>query len=139
LALGVFAIWPAAVPASICPDHFSKFPESAALYGVQQATVQKPKLFFSDAPPPQIDTDYFILLPCMHIALPLIMLWFIRRWRRLTAVLLLYDLLLCGAILLLEQHFLIDLIGGVIAAAVAIALVRVPKEDEEPAVKFVAV
>jgi hypothetical protein len=133
LALLVFALWPAAVPASICPDHFSRFPQSAALYSVQQATVQKPKVLFSRATTPQIDTDYFILLPCMHIALPMIMLWFIRKWRRLFAVLLAYDVILCVAILLLEQHFLIDLFGGAIAAIVAIALVKVPKEKEEGA------
>ena len=67
----------------------------------------------------------------MHIALPMIMLWFIRKWRRLFAVLAVYDVILCFAILLLEQHFLIDLFGGAIAAVVAIALVKVPKEKEE--------
>ncbi|HVQ63515.1 MAG TPA: hypothetical protein VMT78_03200, partial [Terriglobia bacterium] len=38
--------------------------------------------------------------------------------------------ILCMAILLLEQHFLVDLIGGVITAAVAIALVKLPEVTE---------
>jgi hypothetical protein len=129
LALLVFVVWPAGAPVAACQDHFSRFPEAAALYNVQKADVDKPRLLFSRTATTAIDTDYFIPLPCMHIALPLIMLWFIRKWRRMFAVLLVYDAMLFVSILLLEQHYLIDLIAGVIAAAVAIALVEVPKEE----------
>ena len=130
LALLVFALWPARVPASVCVEHFSRFPQSLDLYNVQKATVLKPKLLFSHTETLQIDTDYFILFPCMHIALPLIVLWFVRKWKRMVAVLLVYDVVLCAAILLLEQHFFMDLIGGVLAAAAAIALVRVPTDEK---------
>ena len=129
LALLVFALWPARVPASVCVEHFSRFPQSLELYNVQKATVLKPKCFFSHRNTAD-RTDYYILFPCMHIALPLIVLWFVRKWRRMLAVLLVYDVVLCVAILLLEQHFLMDLIGGVLAAAVAIALVKVPRDEK---------
>ena len=65
---------------------------------------------------PLIEADYYITFPCMHIALPVIVLWFVRRWKRMVVVLAVYDVILCVAILLLEQHFLVDLIGGVITA-----------------------
>jgi hypothetical protein len=138
LALLVFALWPARVPASVCVEHFSRFPQSLDLYNVQKATVLKPKLLFSHTEPIRIDTDYFILFPCMHIALPLIVLWFVRKWRRMFAVLLLYDVVLCAAILLLEQHFFMDLIGGVLAAAVAIALVKVPTDEKRENARLIS-
>jgi len=131
LALLVFAVWPAGPVASVCEDHFSRFPESAVLYNVQKADVDKPRLLFSRAGIPSIDTDYYISLPCLHIALPLIMLWFVRNWRRMFAVLLVYDAILFISIILLEQHYLIDLIAGMIAAAVAIALVQSPEKETE--------
>jgi hypothetical protein len=140
LALLVFFVWPAGAPVAACENHFSRFPESTALYNVQRADVDKPRLLFSRTATPAIDTDYYIPLPCMHITLPLIMLWFVRKWRRMFAVLLVYDAMLFVSILLLEQHYLIDLIAGVIAAAVAIALVQVPGKETgaSPALSFTA-
>jgi membrane-associated phospholipid phosphatase len=49
-------------------------------------------------------------------------LWFVRKWRRLAYILLALDALLCVAIVLLEYHYVIDLIGGVVVAAFAILL-----------------
>ena len=47
----------------------------------------------------RISTDYFITFPCMHIVQPIIVLWFLRRWRRMFVALAVYDLLLMTAIL----------------------------------------
>lgn len=67
-----------------------------------------------------LGTEYYTAFPSMHIAQPLIMLWFLRRWRRIVAVLAVIDICLVGSILLLEWHYLIDIPGGVAVAIVAI-------------------
>ena len=73
--------------------------------------------------PEVMGTDYFIAFPSLHLTQPLIALWFIRRWRRVKIALTAYCLVLCPSIVLLEQHYVIDLIGGAAVAVVAIAMV----------------
>jgi L-lactate permease len=73
-----------------------------------------------------ISTDYFIAFPCMHIAQPLIVMWFMRRWKRILIVLCAYDCLLILSILLLEWHYLVDIIGGILVAGIAIAITDPP-------------
>ena len=57
----------------------------------------------------------------MHIALPLISIWFLREWRRVVMILAVFDVLLVASILLLEWHYIIDLFAGVLVAALAVA------------------
>ena len=54
---------------------------------------------------------------------PLVVLWFLRDSKRIVALLTAYDLVLVVAILLLQQHYVIDLIGGVLVAVLAVAMV----------------
>jgi len=65
---------------------------------------------------------YYIAFPCMHLAQPIIMFWYLREWKRLAALLLVFDLALIPSILLLEQHYLVDLIGAVVVALAAILM-----------------
>ena len=58
----------------------------------------------------------------MHIVQPIIVLWFLRRWRRLVVALIAYDALLVGAILMLEMHYVIDIVAALPVAALAIAI-----------------
>ncbi len=51
-----------------------------------------------------------------------IVLWFLRRWKRMIIALIAFDVLLVPAILLLEQHYLVDLIAAIPVAASAIAI-----------------
>jgi hypothetical protein len=67
-------------------------------------------------------SGYFIAFPCMHIAQPLIVMWFLRRWKRMLVFLCAYDCLLIVSILLLEWHYLVDIIGGILVAGIAIAI-----------------
>ena len=57
----------------------------------------------------------------MHVALPLISIWFLREWRRVIMILAVFDMLLVASILLLEWHYIIDLFAGVLVAALAVA------------------
>ncbi len=58
----------------------------------------------------------------MHIAQPMVVIWFLRRWRRIALALAVYDLLLIAAVLMLEQHYVIDIIAGFLVAGLAIAI-----------------
>src|SRR5262249_33098434 len=77
----------------------------------------------------RINTDYFIAFPSLHAADPIIVFWFLRKWKRIAAVLIIHDILLIPCILLLEWHYVVDLIGGVMIAGIAIWLNN-PREDE---------
>lgn len=74
--------------------------------------------------PSLIGLDYFIGRPCMHLVQPIIVLWYLRTWKRMAAVLLAFDLLLIPAILILEQHYVVDMLGGVAVAILALWMVR---------------
>jgi hypothetical protein len=52
----------------------------------------------------------------MHIAQPLIVMWFLRRWKPMPLVLCANDALLIVAIFFLGWHYLVDLIGVLLLA-----------------------
>jgi hypothetical protein len=58
----------------------------------------------------------------MHITQPLIVMWFLRRWKRILVVLAAYDVLLVIAIILLEWHYFVDILAAVPVAGIAIAI-----------------
>ena len=68
----------------------------------------------------------------MHVVQPLIVIWFLRRWRRMVIALAAYDVLLVAAIIMLEWHYVIDIIAGVFVAALAIVIVEWPFRRENP-------
>ena len=57
----------------------------------------------NDAPP----------FPSMHVAHAAIAMWFCRRWTRISKLLLIYNVVLVPVILLLEWHYLVDILGGI--------------------------
>jgi len=122
IALVIFYIWTAQGPYYLCPDHFSRFPASLQIYNLQKTLIRDALALWRHQPISRISTDYFIGLPCMHIVQPMIVLWFLRRWRRMVIVLAVYDLLLLAAILMLEMHYVIDILAGLPVAALAIAI-----------------
>jgi hypothetical protein len=73
-----------------------------------------------------IGTDYFVAFPCLHITQPLLVLWFLRRLKVIVALLVAYDVALIAAILLLQQHYVVDVIGGACVTLLAIAVVDWP-------------
>ena len=89
---------------------------------MQKTLIRDAMALWQHVPIALISTDYFIGLPCMHVAQPMVVLWFLRRWRRIALVLAAYDLVLIAAILILEQHYVIDIIAGFLVAGLAIAI-----------------
>lgn len=122
IALAVFYVWTAQGPYYLCPAHFSRFPASLQIYNLQKTLIRDALALWRHQPISRISTDYFIGLPCMHIVQPIIVLWFLRRWKRMVMVLAVFDLLLLAAILMLEMHYVIDILAGLPVAAVAIAI-----------------
>jgi hypothetical protein len=122
LALGLFYLWPSQGPYYLCATHFSQFPSSLQTYSIQKFLIAHAQARWNRVPIHRISTDYFIAFPCMHIAQPLIVMWFLRRWRRMVIALCLYDAVLTVAILFLEWHYLVDILGGVLVAGIAIAI-----------------
>jgi hypothetical protein len=118
-ALGILYLWPAQGPYYLCPPHFSQLPVTSSL---QNSLVAHAQALWNHVPVLRISTDYFIAFPCLHIAQPLIVMWFLRRWRRVVVILCAYDAILIVSILLLEWHYLVDIIGGVLVAGVVILI-----------------
>jgi len=135
LALAIFYIWPAQGPYYLCPAHFSRFPASLQSYTIQKTLIPRALALWRHEPMSRISTDYFIAFPCMHIVQPLIVMWFLRRWTRMVIALAAYDLLLVAAVLLLEMHYVIDIIAGVLLAALVIAIGGGPFHIRETATK----
>jgi PAP2 superfamily len=125
ISLALFYLWPTMGPFYTCPSH-SLPPFRSASYDYQQYAVQRAHLLAVSSKQLNIvKADYFIAFPCMHIAQPLIVMWFLRRWKRITYALILYDVVLVPAILLLEWHYLVDVIGGILVAVAAIGLASI--------------
>jgi hypothetical protein len=122
LALALFYLWPSQGPYYLCPTHFSVFPNPLQSYALQKWSIANSQALWRHVPIRHISTDYYIAFPCMHIAQPLVVMWFLKRWKRILAVLAAYDMLLLVAIVLLEWHYIVDIIAGVLVAGLAIAV-----------------
>ena len=72
--------------------------------------------------PKLIGTDYFIAMPCLHIAQPLIALWFVRKWKRIAIILAAYCVAVIPTVFLLQEHYVVDVVGGVIVTFVVIMM-----------------
>jgi hypothetical protein len=56
--------------------------------------------------------------------MPIIAIWFLRRWRNIAVILIIFDVLLIVSIVALQWHYLVDLVGGVLVAGLAILVNR---------------
>jgi len=124
LALLIFLIIPIEGPFFTCPDHFAVFPGTLTVYGVQKSTLAILDRLTRHAPIGPIGFDYWIGFPSLHIAEPIIALWYLREWKRIASFIIIFEIFLAPSILLLEQHYLVDLFGGMVMAAVAILIVQ---------------
>jgi hypothetical protein len=122
IALAFFYLWPATGPYASCANHFSVVADGPVIYHLQRLVLVTLERFRSGPPLSAIGLDYDIALPSMHFVQTLIALWFLRRWKRLLILMIAFDVLLVPAILLLEMHYLVDLIAAVPVAALAIAI-----------------
>jgi len=124
LALALFYVWPSQGPYYLCPRHFANFPRQLQTYWLQEQSIRGATALWNHIPLDKITFVYFIAFPCIHITQGLIVLWFLRRWKAIRVALLVYNVLLAGAIVLLEWHYLVDIIAGVLIAGIAVIAVE---------------
>lgn len=124
MALACFFLWPSIGPFSIYSASGRAYLRSLPTYWTQQAILSKALLLNAHKLIPAVITvnlaDYYIGFPSMHIALPAIAIWFVRKWRRVALVLLGFDALLVLSIIALQWHYFVDLAGGLAVAVIAI-------------------
>ena len=121
LALAIFYLWPSQGPYYLSGG---KIPSVLLVRSFQTQSLINSAALWNHKQINLISTDYYIAFPCMHIAQPLIVMWFLRRSRRILAVLAIYNILLLPAIILLEWHYLVDILGGLVVGAIAIVAVN---------------
>jgi len=125
VALLLFYIWPAQGPYFLCPAHFSRFPASLQSYTIQKTLIRDAFARWQHTPIKRISADYFIGFPCMHLVQPIVVLWFLRPWRKLVVALAAYDVVLIIAILMIEMHYAVDMVAALPVAAIAIVITDV--------------
>ncbi len=122
LALGMFYLWPSQGPYYLSRADSTPMERSLWVHGIQQVLTEHALALWRHVPIQRLSTDYFIAFPCMHIAQPLIVAWFLRKWKAMTVLLVMYDFLLIVAILLLQWHYLVDILAGILVAGMALAV-----------------
>jgi hypothetical protein len=119
-----FALWPSAGPFSLCSDHLSHFPHHSVSLPIQQRALSSAARLWQHKGVVTVPLAYFFSFPAMHLAQPLIVAWFVRRWKRASALIVIYCTLLIPAILVLEWHYFADIIGGIVVAVLSVVLVE---------------
>jgi hypothetical protein len=122
LALIIFFIWPTYGPYFYCVDHAARYPSYLATYLFQRGGLPSLKVI-AEHQGKYLGSGYYIAFPSLHIALPLIAMWFFRKWRPVFWLLAAYTVLVMFAVVILEWHYLLDIPGGIVVAVVALAMV----------------
>ncbi len=122
IALGCYCLWPSLGPFYLCPNHFSDFNKHLETYSIQKTLLSDASLLWQQGGKPIIGLDYLIAFPCMHIAQPLIVMGFLRGRPRIVYVLIVYDIFLLAAIILLEWHYVVDILGGIAIALLSLKM-----------------
>lgn len=123
IVVGCFYLIPAVGPFVICPDHFSIFPRRMTMYAGHYEYLAILKGYIAGQRPDILAPHYFAALPCMHIVQPMLALWFLRPWKRLAALFAAFNIVLIPCILLLEQHYVIDLLAAIPLFIIVIAMI----------------
>jgi hypothetical protein len=121
IALVIFFVIPIQGPYYTCASHMARS-VNLPFYQNQEVGLSRLNAFWSHRFVGSIGFDYWIGFPALHIAQPVIILWFTRRWRRIFWMLAAYDVPLFASTMLLEQHYAVDVIGGFLVGILAIAI-----------------
>jgi len=121
LALLIFYIWPTYGPYIFCGTHAAQFPTYLTAYVFQ--TTGMPNLqAIAQHRSRYLASGYYIAFPSMHIGLPMIAMWYLRRWRIVFWLLAAYNCIVVFAIVILEWHYVLDIPGGIAVGALALAI-----------------
>lgn len=123
ISMTCFLLWPSQGPQYLSIIHAVELPNVLRTHSIQALLLKRSRAIWARVPLQKISGDYYIGFPCMHITQSLILTWFLKPWKRMTWILGLYNVLLLMAIILLEWHYVVDIIAGVAIAIIAVLLV----------------
>jgi hypothetical protein len=123
LGLLCFFLWPSNGPYALCPEHAQAFPQGLFTATLQQGALDRVRELFRHPGLLELGGGYYASFPCLHLPLPLIVAWFLKDHPRAAVLVLIYSAAMSVAVLLLEWHYLIDMVGGLAVAALVIAWV----------------
>jgi len=123
VALLLYYLLPSLGPFYVCRNHGSNFPGIEA-YGIQRALLVSLDSIWQQKPRGLMSFDYFVAFPCMHIVQPLLVMWFLRRWKPFLVALSIYNSVLVASIVLLEWHYVVDLLGGLLVTLFSILVIE---------------
>ena len=123
IALPIFYIWPTYGPYIYCLGHAARYPHDLTSFVFQKGGIADLQAI-SQRHIRTVANLYFIAFPSLHVALPVIAMWFLRRWRAVFWLLGLYSAVIAWAVIVLEWHYALDIPGGIAVAALALAIVR---------------
>lgn len=120
LATLIYFFFPSLGPFFLSRPVSAGLPPHLVTTHIQAELVQKLELLWQTGTKSSIGLDFYIAFPCMHLAQPLIVLWFLRFMKRVFWALAAYDFLMLFSIIFLQWHYLVDLLGGLFVALIAI-------------------
>jgi hypothetical protein len=132
MAIVIFLAMPGKGPYSVIPIHISNvLPSSLTSMTLltQEILAARVRLLWAHHLIPLVSSvnlgDYYISFPSLHAALPIISIWFLRPWKRIAWIASgIYGLLLLPSLILLDWHYIVDLLGGFAVASLSILLVE---------------
>ena len=120
VALFCYAAFPSLGPFLLCSDHAASFPATLDTYRYQTMMTARASGLLGHRTIEAATGGYFISFPCMHVVKPTLVWWYLRHERRVAFLLFTYVLVLPVAIVLLEWHYVVDVLAGFAMAALAI-------------------
>ena len=122
IAMAIFFVIPGKGPYLGDDGHFAAFSGALSTVVYQKLLIEQAGALWHHGPGAAIQGGYYIAFPSMHIVQPLIVACFLRHRPRLFTVLCTYLIALAVAIVVLDWHYLVDILGGIAVAYVALRL-----------------
>jgi hypothetical protein len=136
LATLIYFCIPSIGPFCLSTPISASLPRDLVTVRIQQDLVNKLNALWHQGFKPSIGLDFYIAFPCMHLAQPIIVLWFLRKLKRVFWALLVYDFVMLWAILFLQWHYVVDLFGGGFVALVAIFVHQIYLKRQQRSEQF---
>ena len=122
LTLLLFVLFPSQGPYALCADHASSFPHTLKSYPLQMSLVARAQEIWEHTSLITTAGGYYISFPSMHVVKPAVALWYLRSSRRIVLLLVAYLFVLLFAIVVLEMHYVVDILAGLAIAAFVIRI-----------------
>jgi len=120
MSLVIFCIFPAQGP---FVD--ASLPQNLMTASIQHASLTNATILYHHSGWINPPRAYYVAFPSMHLAQPSIAAWYLRRWRGVSCIVCAYCVLLVMAIVILRWHYAVDILGGLVLAALAVRIVSV--------------